>query len=632
MCGVAGYIGRSRNEVVSSISFMTNGLTHRGPDFGDTKVFESGASYVGLGHRRLAILDLSDAGNQPMRFNGLTITYNGEIYNFKSVRDDLIKNGYSFETDSDTEVLLKSYDCWGSKMCNRLNGMFAFVIFDEKREELIMVRDRLGVKPLFYFNDGERFLFASEMKSILMALRGKLEIHASSVASFLFRGWTAAEQTPVKNILKVKPARFLRLCVKSLMIKEEKRYWHPALDPVLDSEKSYDFANLVEDAVRLRMVSDVEVGCFLSGGIDSALVAAMASGQSTAPLKTFSIKFNEAAFDESDRAKYVASLLGAEHKEFIFEANTALNQIDRLMDVSDDLSNDWSTLPMLLLSEQVSQELKVVLSGDGGDEFFHGYEKYYQIPELFGSPVKRTLQSAISGITCSFVKPFRGYSSGQKIFGSLDYKGSILEQSNEFKALEKLTNYHGRRQQEILFKHDLCVAEPGFVNEEMEGMQVSSVLRLADIWNYLPANILPKVDKTTMAFGLEAREPLLDPRLLEYAISLPDASIGLLRPGKLPLRNLLAKVLPQYPFDNHKKGFSVPLGSWMRKELKDRVYSCFSDDSLAAEPLFNSVAIRNYVDMFLKHGVGNPKFIWGAMIYLQWKKKWEIYSPKKISA
>jgi len=625
MCGIVGIVSeKSVSGIDDVLKSMTEMIAHRGPDGSHMEIYDAGFQNVCFGHRRLAILDLSESGKQPMMFENLFITYNGEIYNFKEIRQELISVGYTFFSESDTEVLLKGFHYWGANICTRLKGMFAFAIFDKSKREIFLARDRLGVKPLFYFYDGQKLLFASELKAILQVCRGSLKLNHATTAAFLTRGWSSGDETVVENVLHVLPAQIVRFNLDKLASPQKSFYWHPTLNPELDTESSTNFKSLLSDAIALRLISDVEVGCFLSGGIDSSLVAALASMQMESQLKTFSIKFENPQFDESERARYVASLIGADHQEFVFDPVYALKKIPQIVDVADELFNDWSSLPMLLLAEQVSSELKVVLSGDGGDEFFYGYEKYFKVYELLNKPIRTKVGLTLRKLLHILLSPFRGIPVVESICGSIDYQASVMGQRHVTRLLEKMNNYFGPDQQNAVFTPHAIMISQNFIVDADEELSLSQTARMTDINNYLPSNILPKVDRTTMAFGLEAREPLLDHRLLEYALRLPHENLAPVRPGKLPLKNMLAKILPQYPFDDGKRGFSVPLGAWMRNELRDFVMSSFTVAVIKGDPLLNHRGLLSYVDRFMKHGVGNPKFIWGTMMYLKWKVKWGV--------
>lgn len=623
MCGISGIISTSSIGLKDEGLKMLDAISHRGPDAEGFQIANSHKGVIWFGHKRLSIQDLSAAGNQPLEYDGLLLIYNGEIYNFKELRSELAEFGYTFETGTDTEVLLKGFHFWGEAVCNKLIGMFSFAILNKKTNKLVLVRDRFGVKPLYYYLNQSRLYFASELKSILTVCRGKLDLNIGGAVGFLQRGWISGGETAIQDVRHVEPAQILTFDTTELKLLSSKKYWKPNIHLNKQAHNSQEFELLVKNSVRLRLISDVDVGCFLSGGIDSTLVAALASKELSGQIKTFNIKFEDPQFDESRAARAASEMIGSKHKEFVFKAKDALDASVKLISTTDDLFNDWSSLPLMLLSEEVSSELKVVLSGDGGDEFFHGYEKYFQVNEILRHKYLNNGKSYFKGFCASQISGIKS-PAVERIFSTLDYQSTLSSQHSVDCLLEKMTNYFGDRTVRQLFKRDSLLKENRFVYQSGANSSNREQCQISDINNYLPYNILPKLDRATMAFGLEAREPLLDHRLWEYSTKLNSIEFGVGRPGKKPLADMLANILPEYRFSGVKKGFSVPLGNWMRRELKEFIMDIISSEEIDFDPILNKIQYLRYVENFMKFGFGNPKFIWSSVMYFQWKKNWDI--------
>ena len=618
MCGVSGVIKKNKVSLEKELKSLVDWNSHRGPDNSNLEITSCSNFFIGLGHNRLSILDLTNKANQPMKFNHLMISYNGEIYNFKSIKNDLEKFGYIFETESDTEVILKGYHMWNTDIFKKLRGMFSISIFDTKNNTITLARDRLGVKPLYYFFNRKELIFSSEMGGILKLKKPEFKKNNKALTSYLSRGWNSGAETMIENIFKVPQGTSLSfsLTENSITKHEAKKYWDfPSTTENMEEE---DIFTKIIESINLRLVSDVEVGCFLSGGIDSSVVASIASLNSK-KIKTYSISFENDSFDESNNAKALSKYIGSDHQDFKFSEKDLIEMIPYSMELNDDLMNDESSLPMLLLSKNVSNELKVVLSGDGGDELFFGYQKYFQILQYFnGIYEKKDFRAILSSKLRAFLNSplFSPY-----LTNGFDYMESLERQEGYFSYMELMHNYNGPKLNKTIFsKHE----KNPFQKPLKSFNNIHKDLRIFDILNYLPSDILQKVDLTTMKFGLEAREPLLDHELLETALSAKSDLLFNNNQGKLILRNLLKRLVPEYKQPHKKKGFSVPIKEWLRGELKFLVEDLISENNLKNDDLLNTSQILKYKNYFLKYGLGNQKFIWGLIQYFQWKEKWNL--------
>lgn len=618
MCGVSGVINRNKVALEKELRSLVDWNSHRGPDNSNLEIMSCCNFFVGLGHNRLSILDLTNKANQPMKFNHLMISYNGEIYNFKLIKNELEKFGYIFETESDTEVILKGYHKWNTDIFQKLRGMFSISIFDTKNNIITLARDRLGVKPLYYFFNGEELIFSSEMGGLLNLKKPEFKKNNKALTSYLSSGWNSGTETMIENIFKVPQGTSLSFSLAENFITKHaaKKYWDfPFTTENMEEE---DIFSKISESIKLRLVSDVEVGCFLSGGIDSSVVASIASLNSK-KIKTYSISFENDSFDESYNAKALSKCIDSDHQDFRFSEKDLIDMIPYSTELNNDLMNDESSLPMLLLSKNVSKELKVVLSGDGGDELFFGYQKYFQTVKFFKDlNAKKNLNTRLSSkirklLNLPFISPY--------LTNGFDYKESLESQKEYLSYMEQMHNFNGPKLSQTLFNRYENIP---FQKPLKSFNDIHKDLRIFDILNYLPSDILQKVDLTSMKFGLEAREPLLDHELLEVALSAKSDLLFDNNQGKLILRNLLKRLVPEYKQPHKKKGFSVPIKEWLRGELKFLVEDLISEGNLKNDDLLNTSQILKYKNYFLKYGLGNQKFIWGLIQYFQWKEKWNL--------
>jgi asparagine synthase (glutamine-hydrolysing) len=555
MCGIAGFFSKKFN--LEHLHKMTDKIQHRGPDAGG--YFYDENISIGLGHRRLSIIDLSEAANQPFYSadGRYVMVYNGEVYNFKEIAE---KYKITPRTTSDSEIIIEAFAKVGIDSINDLNGMFAIVIWDRHTEKLYLVRDRIGIKPLNYWYEDGNFAFASELKSIFL-LPFKKEIEHKAIANFLYQGYIPKEDTIYKNCYKLQPGQYAILQKGALEIFS---YWQPEneIDPtVLKNEKSAknSLRQLLQSSVEYCMISDVPLGVFLSGGIDSSLVAAIAQSVSGLPVKTFSIGFKEAKFNESKYAAKVAGHIKTDHHEFIVSEKDALGLIDGLLDVYDEPYADSSAIPTMLVSQMARKHVTVALSGDGGDELFWGYGAYFwarrlQNPfvKLLRKPIAKTLHTFGDNRLQRGSKLFT-YNNKERI------KSHIFSQEQYFFTEEEV--------------HSLVKNNPAItIQEDIVGKnrRLSAVEKQSffDLKNYLPEELLVKTDRASMQYSLEVRVPLLDHRLVEFAVNLSPRLKLNGKTGKYLLKQVLYDYVPASMFDRPKWGFALPLSIWLKTELK----------------------------------------------------------------
>lgn len=625
MCGIAG--GISKNIDRSVIDKMTDSLSHRGPD--GRGVFVDEKDDVFLGHRRLSIIDLSESGNQPMASeNGnFLITYNGEVYNYKEIKNELERKGYKFKSNSDTEVVLYSYIEWGDECVERFHGMFAFAIWDKSGKELILFRDRFGAKPLYYYFNGNDFIFASELKAICQFPNFKKEIDFNTLALYFQFGCISAPRAIYKNTFKLEQGTILKIDKDLNLIK--KKYWQPEnyfkKENIAKPEKEIldDLENILKRSFDYRMVADVGVGVFLSGGIDSSLVAAILSNnQSGKKLKTFSIGFDDPAFNEAGYAKEVAKNLGTEHHEHYISSKDIVDIIPKYADIFDEPFGDSSGLPTYLLSKFTRDSgVKVALSGDGGDELFYGYSKYEAINKINKLPnslrwiAQKSLNMAGSSSAAKFLS---GHTNSR---GKLDKLINALGGKNLENIFQLAGSYWSREEIRSMLKNGYNLDN----NVEYYAMSDNLVdsreqMQVWDIENYLTDNILVKTDRATMAAGLEAREPYLDQDILEYIANV-SCDVKFKEPKYL-LRQILFKYLPKELFNRPKTGFQPPLGEWLRGDLREYIDYYLNANKLKNDDILNSAFVGKMIDKYYQGKYVNPEKLWLLLNFQIWREKW----------
>jgi asparagine synthase (glutamine-hydrolysing) len=620
MCGIAGIVSADGQPVEAELlRSMTDILTHRGPD--GAGFFLDGA--VGLGHRRLAIIDLT-AGGQPMASADRKrwITFNGEIYNFRELRKELEALGHRFRTSSDTEVILAAYDAWGVGCVERLRGMFAFGIWDERRRRLLLARDRVGIKPLAYAWDGRRLLFGSEPKAILQDPAVPRELDWEALRAYLTFHYVPSPYTIFRAIRKLPPASTLVLDLDRGWPVVH-RYWDLRFDPD-ERPSEVDWVDALrahlEDAVQSHLVSDVPVGAFLSGGMDSSTIVALMAELGRGRVRTFSIGFDEADFDELAYARNVARRYDTDHYEFVVKPD-ALEALPRLVWQFDEPFADSSALPTYYVAKVTGEQVKVALSGDGGDESFAGYRRYAR-----AATIHRRLDQ---GPGLLLRRLFRlagqllpGEARGQ---GYLQFLGAdAIERYFRmvtFQRSETLRRLLSADAQERVAA-DVTAAPFHRLAQEGRGRDYASTLQYLDVRSYLPDDILTKVDRTSMLVSLEARVPLLDHVLMEFVATMPTALKLRGGQGKAILKRVMARDLPHEVLDRRKMGFGVPLARWFRGELGKYTRDVLLGSRSRGRGLIDATTVAAMLE---QHRAGTRDWspqIWAVLCLEEWAHRW----------
>ena len=633
MCGIAGLwqLAGSRDLAAQSRA-MTKAIASRGPD-GEGHWTDAAAG-ITLGHRRLAIIDLSPTGFQPMTSadGRIVITYNGELYNRAEMAAELDR---PWRGTSDTEVLVEAIARYGiDGALARANGLFAFAAFDRTTRTLHLARDRLGIKPLYWTRQNGVFAFASELKALRAAGGLALTLDPGAVASYLRYLCVPAPRTIFREVEKLAPGHRLEVNGANVAVR---RYWdvadvarrgQQACDRRAEPDIVEELHALLADAVKRQMVSDVPLGAFLSGGIDSSAVVALMQRAASRPVKTFSIGFREQAFNEADHAKAVARHLGTDHTELVLSAADAQAIIPELPAIYDEPFADSSQIPTYLVSRLARRHVTVALSGDGGDEIFGGYVRYQGIARLAGAarrlprPLRRLAARSIELISADawdmLARPlpqrFKPRHAGDKI-----RKGAALLGEDDPLDMYRRVVSHTPRPGCFL----PGVSEPADVIErlrgETAGLDTVSQLRLLDMMTYLPDDVLTKVDRASMAVGLEARVPLLDHRVVEFAWRLPSDLLIANREGKRPLRAVLARYVPKSLVDRPKMGFGIPVGEWIKGPLRPWAEDLLSPAALA-DGLFDHAAVRRWFAEFLAGRRDAQHGLWAVLQFQAWRR------------
>lgn len=629
MCGIAGFVDFSKKTGLPVLKSMTDALIHRGPNDAGYEVFEHGNANIGLGQRRLSILDLSSSGHQPMHFEQYSMIFNGEIYNFKEIRTELERNGYTFFSGSDTEVLLKGYHLWKEKVVDRCIGMFAFVIFDRKKEEVVLCRDRAGVKPLYYYWHNDVLLFASELKSFSDFPGFPKEIDVNSVSLFLQYSYIPAPYTIFKNTHKLKPGHFLHLSLTSKTINVSE-YWsvlevyREPLTSMSEGDIIRHTKQLMESAYKYRMVSDVPVGVFLSGGYDSSSVAGILQTSSANRIKTFTIGYKEQAFDESKEARKIAQHLGTDHTEWIIGAEDALSVLDRLPEIYDEPFADNSTVPTTLVSILASKQVKVVLSADGGDELFAGYNKFNQSLR-YTERFPKSMQSAVSKVM-NLVNPESiPYFNKKYNFASRYEKMKLIWASGKSQlALKYISQYITESEAASFMGGVKGSYQTNFdMNGELNNINDPlNRLLSVDYKTFLVDNNLVKVDRATMSVGIEGREPMLDHRLIEFLAKVPAGIKVKNGVNKYILKEIVHQYIPKALMDRPKRPFIAPLTHWFKDELKEQMEYYLSPAKLQQTGIFDPQHIQVLKKNYFEGGRVSHQKLWNILVFQLWYSRW----------
>jgi asparagine synthase (glutamine-hydrolysing) len=629
MCGLAGLIApmATAEELSTQVRDMCDALVHRGPD--DAGEWIDAQSGVALGFRRLAILDLSPAGHQPMlsRSGRYVATLNGEIYNFEALRRELDD---PWRGHSDTEVMVAAFDAWGIEAAlQKFIGMFAIAVWDRESRRLMLVRDRMGVKPLYYGFAGTDFVYASELKALRRHPRFEARIDRSALQMYMRSMYVPAPWSIYEGIGKLLPGTILTFDPATRAM-TTKTYWS-ARDAATcgaagrfrgtEEEASHELEQLLLDAVRLRMVSDVPIGVFLSGGVDSSLVAAMMQAQSGTPVRTFAMGFTDAAYDEAPFAAAVARHLGTSHTEMHVTPADAIGVIPKLASMYDEPFADSSQIPTHLVAQLARRHVTVALSGDGGDELFGGYNRYFIGQKLFHrlATLPRSMRPAL-GRMLTAVSPrawdrmlsgvLRQTRPGERVHKVARVLAADDPDAMYFELVSHWTNLVLGASEHASALADRASWPP--LVDPVERMMYFDQL------SYLPDDILTKVDRASMAVSLEVREPLLDHRLVEFAWTLPLSMKVRGAKGKLVLRSVLDRYVPRTLIDRPKMGFGMPLETWLRGPLRDWAESLLDESTLRAQGLLDPKPVREKWDEHLR-GRGDWKYhLWAVLMLQAW--------------
>jgi len=608
MCGIAGFVDPSRGQDV--LEAMTSAIANRGPD--DVGYYLEGG--VGLGHRRLAIIDLSPLGHQPMRFENLVTVYNGEIYNYREVAAELEAKGYTFTSSSDTEVLLKAFHCWGPRCVERFIGMFVIAMWDEAERALYLIRDRAGVKPLYYSVEGGRLAFGSTLKALKpwLSTDRRTAIDPAALSEFLAFGYISSDLSILSAVKKVPQAHIVKFQDGRV---SESRYWdvHFAENPKWRERPLDDLVDELEEiavsAFRYRMVADVPVGVFLSAGVDSSLVTAILT-KHYGPLHTFTIGFAEAEYDESSDARRIAEHLGSEHEEAVLTPQKGQDILARFYDIYDEPHGDSSAIPTAFVSSLAAAKgAKVVLSADAGDELFGGYTRYVEFHRRWaqmrrlgpaGRAGGRTLLRLISSI-------------------SPPARSERLNRYSDMFGEQAFLPFMQRRIRAASAR-DLGAVFPRF-EDRVTGAGEGSLLEQMSEWDfkrYMADDILVKVDRATMYHSIEGREPFLDHRLVEFAAQLPGKFKIEGGETKLILKRLLGRYLPEPLWRLPKRGFAVPLMDWIRDSYRERFVEILEDGSAC----FDRKEVTRLLDRYRAGEPINYGVIWYLFSFQTWYNHW----------
>ena len=640
MCGIVGIVSSNKKEL-SKITEATHTLSKRGPDNQSVEIF----NHVALGHARLSIIDTSKGANQPFTdaSERYVLAFNGEIYNYLELKEELLADGISFVTNSDTEVLLYLFIKHKEKCLEKLNGFFAFAVYDKVDKSLFVARDRMGIKPLLYYFDGNQFVFGSELKALLTFNIPK-EIDRVSLFNYLQFNYIPTHNTIIEGVKKLKPGHYISINNIERIggVVEEEMYYEIPLNQELGLQKSamnYDksqemLCNLLDDAVQKRLVSDVPVGTFLSGGVDSSIISLLAKKHKP-DLQTFSIGFkDEPFFDETVYANVVAKKIGSNHQVFSLTNDDLYEDLDRILDYFDEPFADSSAIAVYLLSKRTKEHVTVALSGDGADEMFSGYNKHMAefkarhpgIKESLvkmGYPLFRSLPKSRNSKLTNINRQLYKFSLGSRLSNKDRYWkwASIINEERANYLLKEELVFNPQRLSDTAFEYKKrkdellkSIRKDGDINDTL----------LADMKMVLTNDMLRKVDAMSMANSLEVRTPFLDHRLVNFAFSLPKEFKINANMKKKILQDAFRKELPEEIYKRPKHGFEVPLLSWFRNELRDKIENdLLSDDFIKEQGLFNVAAIRALKKQLFSN---NPEdvqaTIWALIVFNTWWKKY----------
>ena len=629
MCGIAGFIDLKKDLEELDLRRMTDVMAYRGPDSSGYHFEKIEDSNIGLGHRRLSILDLSESGSQPYYFQDLILIFNGEIYNFHEIRKNLENDGYEFESNSDTEVIIKSYHRKGLDCIEDFIGMFAIVIYDKRSNEIHLIRDRAGVKPLFYYWKNDKFLFASELKAFCELKHFDNQVDQSSITSYFKYSYVTSPHSIYKYVKNVDPGSILTFRIADREFRST-IYWSiieaynkPKLS-ISFTEASERLEELLISSCNYRMIADVPVGIFLSGGYDSTTVTSILAQHHSKKLKTFTIGFENQSFDEAKYAREIADYHGTDHTEHYISQSEALRIVPLLPEIYDEPLGDNSVIPTTLVSQLAKESVTVALSSDAGDEIFAGYPRYEQAmrySSIFTSPARKFLSSVMNGVNPDQI-PF--FNRKQNFSTRFEKIAKIWSNNDPIKALEII----------MQFNTDKAISKmiPGSSNGEVNYFQEYKSLNdsndplnmmlAVDYLTFLLDNNLPKVDRASMSVSLESREPLLDHRLVEFAATLPSNYKKGPFNSKRILKSVLYKYVPKAMMERPKQGFVSPIRNWLQGALREHVQHYLDPNRLGKQGIFDPKEIQRMTNNFVEGKGENAQKIWHLLVFQLWYYRW----------
>ena len=621
MCGISGFVSK-RQINKEELRVMNDTMYHRGPDDSGVELYEGKGGYtIGFAQRRLAILDLSPLGHQPMHSQDgrISLVFNGEIYNFLELKEEL--SDYTFNSTCDTEVIIAAYLKWGIDMVDHIHGMFGIALYDRDTEDVYLIRDRIGKKPVFYWIDGENIVFASELKPIMKCPGFKGIINQSVIPRYLYQQYIAAPDTIFENVYKLEAGSVLKF--NNGEIKKWK-YWNikdvyheMALDPVNNYEEAKQgLKERLKKAVVSRMIADVPLGTFLSGGYDSSLVTAMAQEFSNEPVKTFCIGFDVPSYNEAEYAKEIAKYLGTDHTELYISEKEMFDLVSSIPQYYDEPFADNSEIPSMLVSKLAKKDVTVALSGDGGDEFFCGYNVYDNV----GQAQKLDFAGAIV------------HAVGQIPVGS----GKLLDKM-PFRVRVVANNRNPETKTQLV-SEGYIKASSAFINSEVDVLPILYPVErsydvsnfqtrrmLLDMDTYLPEDILVKMDRASMKYSLENRCPIMDTDVMEYSFRIPHKFKYYNGDKKHILKDIAYDYIPKELLERPKTGFGVPMDAWLRGPLRDALLDYSSNDFLKKQGIFDAQFVSMFINDYVAKGDAGPatganfsKIAWSFFIFQQW--------------
>lgn len=632
MCGISGFVDFNKKTGKDTLEKMNRIMAHRGPDGEGYEIYNDTAATIGFGHLRLSIIDLTEGGKQPMSYNNLHITFNGEVYNYAEIKKQLEAKGHQFHSHSDTEVILHAYAEWGSAALQQFIGMFAFAIYDETNKKIFACRDRAGVKPYFYYWKDGLFLFASELKAIMQHPDFVKVINVDAAAAYMQLGYVPTPHCIFNDTHKLKPGHFIEIDLKKHAIHTQ-QYWSvyeaynkPTLkidlpEAIIETEK------LLTSAFQYRMVSDVPVGVFLSGGYDSSCVTALLQKNNTEKIKTFTIGVPDAGMNEAPYAKDIAAHLGTDHTEYYCTQKEALEIVPQLPFFYDEPFADSSAIPTSLVSKIAREKVTVALSADAGDEIFAGYNRYdyvmkygrqlQRIPGFMRKSAAAVMDVVPANSIPVLNKKYLFHSRYEKL-------KTLFKNPSEQNILMSLTKQMNESDIADLFKKPIHTLSSAFDSKELgpENYSTLAYMMAIDYQTYLLDDILQKVDRATMSVSLEGREPFLDQRIIEWAAQLPMEYKYNNGNKKFIIKQIVHKYLPQEMMDRPKMGFGIPIANWLQNDLKPFVDRYFDNDFIVKQNIFNPDEIQRIKKSFYQGKVERAEKVWYLLMFQMWYDKW----------